>query len=122
MAEGVIALYNQYTTAKSYYDGGALAHIQKLEATVFHKWNSCFNDFEGKQSNSNTAKICEITTTKLSDFSTQLGRRLLCIDDIKSVLTNKHKFRIIYTDDDTYLTKDPLFEPEEEGEGLFSFT
>jgi hypothetical protein len=121
MAELVTALYNQYTTAKSYYDKGALTHTQEVEAGVFHKWNSCFNDFECKKSNSNTAKICEETTTKLSEFNTDLGRRLLCIDDIKSVLTNKHKFRIIYTDDDTYLTKDPSFEPEEEGESLFSF-
>jgi len=121
MAEVVTALYNQYTTAKSYYDTGALTHTQEVEAGVFHKWNSCFNDFECKKSNNNTAKICEETTTKLSEFNTDLGRRLLCIDDIKSVLTNKHKFRIIYTDDDTYLTKDPSFEPEEEGESLFSF-
>jgi len=121
MAELVTALYNQYTTAKSYYVTGALTHTQEVEAGVFHKWNSCFNDFECKKSNSNTAKICEETTTKLSEFNTDLGRRLLCIDDIKSVLTNKHKFRIIYTDDDTYLSKDPSFEPEEEGESLFSF-
>jgi len=121
MAEGVVALYHQYTTAKSYYDFGALAHTQQLEASVFQKWNSCFNDFQGKKSNSNTAKICEEITTKLSDFNTSLGRRLLCIDDIKSVLTNKHKFRVIYTDEDTYLTKDPVFEPQEEGESLFSF-
>lgn len=117
----VTALYEQYTTAKSYYDKGALTHTQELESSVFHKWNSCFNDFQCKKSNSNTAKICEETTLKLSEFNTDLGRRLLCIDDIKSVLTNKHKFRIIYTDDDTYLTKDPSFEPEEEGESLFSF-
>lgn len=122
MAELVTALYNQYTTAKSYYDDlGALTHTQQMEAGVFHKWSKCFDDFECKQSNSNTAKITEVTTTKLSDFNTSLGRRLLCIDDIKSVLTNKHKFRIIYTDDDTYLTKDPSFEPQEEGESLFSF-
>jgi glycosyltransferase involved in cell wall biosynthesis len=121
MAELVTSLYNQYTTAKSYYDKGALAHTQQLESTVFQKWNSCFNDFKGKQSNSNTAKICEEITTKLSDFTNSLGRRLLCIDDIKSVLTNKHKFRVIYTDEDTYLTKDPVFEPQEEGESLFSF-
>jgi hypothetical protein len=52
-----------------------------------------------------------------------LGRKIICIDDIRSVLTNKHKFRVIYTDDDTYLTKDPSFEPaiEETGESLFSF-
>ena len=47
----------------------------------------------------------------------------ICIDDVRSVLTNKHKFRVIYTDNDTYLTKDPNFEPieEETGLNLFSF-
>jgi hypothetical protein len=121
MAQLVTTLHNQYTTAKSYYDEGALKHTQQQEASVFSKWNSCFNEFEGKKSNSSTAKICEETTIKLSDFTKKLKRDILCIDDIKSVLTNKHKFRIIYTDNDTYLTKDPMFEPEEEGESLFSF-
>jgi len=39
------------------------------------------------------------------------------------VLSNKHKFRIIYTDKETWLTKDPTFEPVEEvtGLGLFDF-
>ena len=121
MAQLVTTLHNQYTTAKSYYDEGALKHTQQQEASVFSKWNTCFNEFEGKKSNSSTAKICEKTTIKLSDFTKKLKRDILCIDDIKSVLTNKHKFRIIYTDNDTYLTKDPMFEPEEEGESLFSF-
>jgi len=121
MAQLVTALYNQYTTAKSYYDKGALKYTQQQEDGVFHKWNSCFNDFDCKKSNSSTAKITEESTTKLCDFNKMLKRDILCIDDIKSVLTNKHKFRVIYTDNDTYLTKDPLFEPEEEGESLFSF-
>lgn len=121
MAQLVTALYNQYTTAKSYYDKGALKYTQQQEDGVFHKWNSCFNDFDCKKSNSSTAKITEESTTKLCDFNKMLKRDILCIDDIKSVLTNKHKFRIIYTDNDTYLTKDPLFEPEEEGESLFIF-
>ena len=121
MAERAKQLYDSFEHAATWYNLAALTHAQQVEATVFYKWNQCFDDFEGKQSNSNTAKICEETTIKLSDFSTQLGRRLLCIDDIKSVLTNKHKYRIIYTDDDTYLSKDPSFEPEEEGESLFSF-
>jgi Holliday junction resolvase len=99
---------------------GALKYTQQIESNVFHKWNTCFNEFECKKSNSSTAKICEETTTKLVEFNAQLGRRLLCIDDIKSVLTNKHKFRIIYTDSDTYLTDVHMFEPEE-GESLFSF-
>jgi hypothetical protein len=45
----------------------------------------------------------------------------VCIDDIRSVLTNRHKFRVIYTEKDTYLTKDPSFEPKEETQGLGLF-
>ena len=74
----------------------------------------CFNDFKPKQSNSNTAKILENTTVKYSDFIKDLNRKIICIDDCRSVLTNRNKFRIIYTDNDTYLTKDPTFEPQEE--------
>jgi hypothetical protein len=55
-----------------------------------------------------------------SDFIEQLGRSMICIDDCRSALTNKHKYRIIYTDSDTYLTKDPSFEPKEE-ESLFTW-
>jgi hypothetical protein len=89
---------------------------------VFHKWNDCFSEFVAKQSNSNTAKICNEKTVKLSDYIDSLKRKVICIDDIRSVLTNKHKFRIIYTDKDTYLTKDPFFNPiEETNESLFSF-
>jgi hypothetical protein len=77
--------------------------------------------FESKQSNNNTAKICNETTTKLQDYINDLGRKIICIDDIRSVLTNKNKFRVIYTDDDTYLTKDPNFEPVEEATGLALF-
>jgi hypothetical protein len=100
---------------------GSLEHAQEQEATVFHKWNNCFNDFEPRKSNSNTAKICNETTTKHVDFIGDLNRSIICIDDVRSVLTNKHKFRVIYTDDDTYLTKDPNFEPIEEAEGLSLF-
>jgi len=50
-----------------------------------------------------------------------LGRRVLCIDDIRSVLANRHKFRIVYTAKDTYLTKDPSFEPKEEQVGIDLF-
>ena len=122
MAEDVTGAYERFAIAGDWYDNGSsLEHARQVENVVFHKWNECFKDFEGKTSNSNTAKICDEKTVKYSAFTKDLGRRLLCIDDIKSVLTNKHKFRIIYTDTDTYLTKDPVFEPEEEGESLFSF-
>ena len=44
----------------------------------------------------------------------------ICIDDIRSAQLNRYKYRIIYTDKDTYLTKDPLFVPQEK-ESLWEF-
>ena len=121
MATDIKGAYELFVTAKDWYSKGALIHTQQKEASVFHKWNECFNDFEPRKSNTNTAKICQETTAKLQDYIRGLGRKIICIDDIRSVLTNKHKFRVIYTDEDTYLTKDPAFEPTEELTGLALF-
>lgn len=118
----IIELYNRFPTAKSWYDTGALEHSVLADQRIYYHWNECFSEFTGKQSNTNTAKICQEHTVKYADFITSLNRSVVCIDDVKSVLTNKHKFRIIYTADDTYLTKDPTFEPaiETAGANLFS--
>ena len=124
MAEDIKAVYDQYPTSKSWYKAyDSVNHFKIHEEAVFHKWNHCFNEFESRKSNSSTAKICDETTVKYSDFIQGLGRRIVCIDDIRSVLANRHKFRIIYTDKDTYLTKDPSFEPVivDEGASLFEF-
>lgn len=123
MAEDVLDAYKRFATAKDWYGNGrTLKEINQKEEQVFRKWNDCFSEFVAKQSNSNTAKICNEKTVKLSDYIDSLKRKVICIDDIRSVLTNKHKFRIIYTDKDTYLTKDPFFNPiEETNESLFSF-
>jgi glycosyltransferase involved in cell wall biosynthesis len=121
MASDVKGAYDMFANSSDWYGKGSLQYIQQKESTVFHIWNSCFNDFKPKQSNSNTAKILDFGTVKYSEFIESLGRNLICIDDTRSVLTNKHKYRIIYTDNDTYLTKDPTFEPEEEITGLGLF-
>jgi glycosyltransferase involved in cell wall biosynthesis len=122
MASKAKELYDIFEKAERWYNLGSLKHAQEQEATVFHKWNTCFNDFEPKQSNSNTAKILQNETIKYNDFIEGLGRSIICIDDCRSALTNKHKFRTIYTDEDTYLTKDPSFEPvEETSQSLFTF-
>jgi glycosyltransferase involved in cell wall biosynthesis len=121
MSEKAKELYNIFEKSERWYNLGSLQHAQDQEATVFHKWNTCFNTFEPKESNSNTAKILENTTVKYSEYIEGLGRKLICIDDSRSVLTNKHKYRIIYTDNDTYLSKDPSFEPVEEISGLSLF-
>ena len=123
MAEKAKELYDIFEKAERWYNLGSLEHAQTQEYSVFHKWNTCFNTFEAKKSNSNTAKILDNETIKYNDFIEGLGRSIICIDDCRSALTNKHKYRIIYTDNDTYLTKDPSFEPtiEETGMSLFSF-
>ena len=121
MAETVLELYNTITTAKTWYDTGILAQYRDIESKVFHKWYSCFNEFTVKESNVNSAKICSETTIKLCDYISNLNRSVICIDDIRSVLTNKHKFRVIYTDQDTWLTKDPSFEPNDQDVGINLF-
>jgi len=119
MAEVVKELYDSMPNSSDYYKLGNLEKHVAIENNLFHKWNSCFNEFTSKQSNNNTAKICNFNTVQLSDYITALNRNLICIDDIRSVLTNKHKFRVIYTDNDTWLTKDPNFEPNTTEENLF---
>lgn len=123
MAQRAKELYDSFEKAETWYNLESLKHAKFMENKVFHKWNDCFHEFTPKTSNTNTAKICSETTVKLQDYIQNLGRKIICIDDIRSVLTNKHKFRIIYTDDDTYLTKDPSFEPqqEESSESLFEW-
>lgn len=121
MAAEIKAAYDISDKASVWYAGGSLAYHQARENEIFQKWNDCFNEFNGRQSTSRTAKICLEKTVKYSDFIKALGRSIVCIDDVKSILTNKHKFRIIYTDDDTYLTKDPSYEPEENNTGIGLF-
>ena len=122
MAEDILGAYDRFVTAKDWYGNGSPLIIAKQkEDQVFHKWNQCFSEFKSRESNNNTAKICSETTVKLQDYIEDLGRSIICIDDIRSVLTNKHKFRVIYTDEDTYLTKDPAFEPQKEAESLFTW-
>jgi len=113
MAKTVLDLYNNVPDAKTWYSNGILESYRNRENEVFHKWSTCFNDFKSKQSNSNTALICNFNTVNHQDFISSLKRKLICIDDVRSVLTNKHKFRIIYTNKDTWLTKDPTFKPHE---------
>ena len=124
MVDIVTSLYNQFDTAQKWYETGSLVNSQRMNETIFHKWNNCFNDFKAKTTTTNTAGILNHTTISYSDYIDSLNRKgqLSLSNDLRSIYNNKDKFRVIYTHTDTYFTKDPNFEPteaEETGMSLF---
>lgn len=123
-----VHINNAAETIKSLYDidrpSLALDYVKKLDDEVALQWVKFLDDFVSKRSNTNAAKINTYETVKYSDYIKDLDRKHLAREDFESVLSNKHKFiNICYTDDDTYLSKDPTFKPtiEETGESLFEF-
>jgi glycosyltransferase involved in cell wall biosynthesis len=105
-------LYNRFSTAESYYSEGKHDKVVEQDATSFDKWNSCFEAFTPKQSNSNTAKILSYDTVVYKDFIEELGRKTICIDDVRSALTNKAKYAtVLYTDSHTILSKEQDYVP-----------
>jgi glycosyltransferase involved in cell wall biosynthesis len=72
-----------------------------------------------KLKGSSSAKINSYSTFKYADYISDLNRGpILAVDDIKSVYSNRGKYRVIYTDTDTYLTTDANFVVPVESESL----
>jgi hypothetical protein len=93
----------------------ALDYVKKLDDEVAEGWIKFINDFVSKRSNTNSAKINSYDTVKYRDYINDLNRDHLAREDFESVLSNKKKFTtVVYTDTDTYLSKDPQFNPPEE--------
>lgn len=90
-----------------------LEYIKNLDDNTAQAWIDFLNTWQGKKSNSDAAKINEKTTIKYSDFIEELNRNYLAQEDIVSILANKHKFNVVYTDKHTWLSKDNNFEPNE---------
>jgi len=100
----------------------ALDYVCELDDEVAEGWISFLDHFPGKRSNTNAAKINTYETVKYRDYIRELERKHLAREDFESVLSNKHKFlTVCYTDNDTYLSKDPTFKPIEEIAGLSLF-
>ena len=103
---------------------GALDYVRSLDNNVAAAWIKFLDDFVGKRSNNNAAKINTYETVCYEDYIKDLNRKHLAREDFESVLSNKYKFcNVLYTDENTYLSKDPTFKPTEEttGASLFSF-
>lgn len=106
------------TIAELYYteqSENALDYVCDLDDVVSKGWIKFLNNFVGKRSNTSAAKINSYNTIKYRDYIKDLDRKHLAREDFESVLANKYKFiNILYTDNDTYLSKDPTYTPIEE--------
>jgi hypothetical protein len=99
-----------------------LDYVCNLDDGVAEEWIKFLDNFPGKRSNTNVAKINTYETVKYRDYIKELDRKHLAREDFESVLGNKHKFlNLCYTDNDTYLSKDPAFKPIEEETGASLF-
>ena len=102
---------------------GALDYVRSLDDNVAKEWVRFLDNFVGKRSNTNSAKINTYETIKYRDYIKDLNRKHLAREDFESVLSNKYKFiNVWYTDNDTYLSKDPIYKPQEEETGADLFT
>jgi glycosyltransferase involved in cell wall biosynthesis len=123
-----VKLSNAADAIKSLYGtqqkDGALDYVKSLDDQVAVDWIQFVDNFVGKRSNNNSAKINTYETVKYIDYIKDLNRSHLAREDFESVLSNRYKFlKVMYTDNHTYLSKVPTFEPIEEvtGLGLFEF-
>ena len=96
-----------------------MALIKSIDTDTVQSWIDFIDGYEGRKAKSNQAKINEYETVKYADYIKDLNRKHLAREDFESVLTNRHKFNVIYTDNHTYLSKDANFVPDEEEANLF---
>ena len=117
----IIESYN--TLPEKYYENTkALEGVKELDDNVAKEWIAFLNNFVGRRSNVNTAKINTYTTVKYTDYLDELNRGHCNRDDFISAYNNRYKFcNVVYTDDNTYLSKDPTYVPVEEETALSLF-
>ena len=109
-------LYNEPETVVG------LHYVKQLDDLVAEGWIKFLDSFVGKRSNNNAAKVNTYDTVCYRDYIKELNRTHLAREDFESVLSNRYKFIInVYTDDNSYLSKDPTFVPDEQPVGLGLF-
>lgn len=112
------AIYDEYDDY--YASTDALEYVRDLDNQATIDWIKLVDDFVSKRSNTNTARINQHETVNYREFIEGLDRSHLAREDFESVLSNRYKFdNIIYTDNDTYLSKDKNFAPKKESTDLF---
>ena len=117
MVELVSEFYKVFKTSADWYENGIIDEFVKQENQVFVKWQQCFDAFTPKVVTSETAAVAKLSSFCYREFIDNLNRAGLSLgNDLKAIYNNKPKFETIYTDTDTFLTKDKtsfkLFTPK----------
>ena len=109
-----------YNSTGNYYDTKALEYIQTHESNFKNAWVSFLDKYlsTGKKSSSNTAQLHTIidnkTTIRYDEFfKNDLGRSSVDRNDYVSIFGNRNKYKLVYTDHHTYLSKDIAFSPSD---------
>lgn len=94
-------LHDDYQIVDS--DDG-LEYIKKIDAECDETWRIMFEQFKGRQSTSSSATITSRDDLFYSDYIESLGR-FASVEDVVSVLGNRHRFNVLYDKTSTYLSK-----------------
>ena len=93
-----------------------------MDNSVVQGWIDFLNSTPYSKSKVYTAGINKVSLPiTYKKYIESLERKQLARIDFESVLTNRHKFNIVYTDSDTYISKDPTYKPIKEEEGIFQW-
>jgi len=107
----------------NYYSTGALEYVKKLDGDVAQVWIDFVNNYVGNESKTTAAKINNFNNKSYAEYiEANLNRKHIAREDFESVLSNRSKFKVVYTDEDTYLTKDDNFIPPSQREIVWENT
>jgi hypothetical protein len=99
IADEILNCYNK--PSKLYVKG--LEYIKTLDKECDDIWETKISSFKGRQSKAQSATIVGKDDVFYRDYIQSLNR-FASVEDIISVLGNKHKFNVLYNKTDTYLT------------------
>jgi len=96
-------LYHRYASPNLWYASGSLEYVRSLHSSAGPAWNGLISNYKSKESLNTSAKINTYDSVTYSEYIAGLGRSQISIEDVQSVLSNRSKFNVRYSDGDTYL-------------------
>ena len=98
----------------------SLATVNAIDSAAWTPWENLMADFEAPRSESKAAKVNQCDDFWVEDFIKDLGRGY-SIEDVQSIMANRHKFQVTYTKDGTWMSSKGTLAPAKNGNSLFDF-